>query len=201
MQWQYMRHSKVENNMKEKIRCGWVNLKNELYVEYHDCEWGVSCRDDQKLFELLCLEGAQAGLSWETILNKREEYKNCFWDFDVDIILTKTDEELLQRMTEFGVVKNKLKVLGVKKNALAYKKVVAEHDSLAAYLWDYVDNKQVIQVWENYKDAPTQTDISTKLSKDLKKYGFTFIGPTICYAFMQAVGMVSDHEKSCFKSE
>jgi DNA-3-methyladenine glycosylase I len=187
--------------MSNTIRCAWVNLKNPPYIEYHDLEWGVPCHDDQKLFEMLCLEGAQAGLSWETILNKREEYKKCFWDFDVEKIIKKSDEELLVRMHEYGVVKNRLKVLGVKKNALAYKRVVAEHGSLATYLWSYVDNKQIIQVWDNYKSAPTQTDISVHMSKELKKYGFTFVGPTICYAFMQAVGLVSDHEKCCFKSK
>ncbi|MEN9852099.1 MAG: DNA-3-methyladenine glycosylase [Candidatus Parcubacteria bacterium] len=187
--------------MSEKVRCVWVNMKNQLYVEYHDTEWGVECHDDKKLFELLCLEGAQAGLSWETVLNKREEYKKCFYNFDVNKILKKTDEELLQQMTRYNIIKNRLKVLGVKKNALAYKKIVAEHGSLATYLWSYVDHKQVIQVWEQYKDAPTQTDISVQMSKNLKKYGFTFIGPTICYAFMQAAGMVSDHEKDCFRAK
>lgn len=187
--------------MENKVRCGWVNLKNELYIDYHDTEWGEELHDDQKLFELLCLEGAQAGLSWETVLNKREEYRKCFWDFDIEIIIKKSDEELLARMQDFGIVKNKLKTLSVKKNALAYKKIVLEHESLNKFLWSYVDNKQIINSWESYKDAPTQTEISRKLSKDLKKYGFTFVGPVICYAFMQASGMVSDHEKNCFKAK
>jgi DNA-3-methyladenine glycosylase I len=184
--------------MKNKIRCGWVNLKNEKYIKYHDEEWGVEIHDDQKLFELLCLEGAQAGLSWETILNKREEYRKCFWDFDIEKIIKKTDEELLERIQNFGVVKNKLKILGVKKNAIAYKKIVSEHKSLDNFLCSHVNNKQIINIWKNYKDAPTQTDVSIKLSKDLKKYGFTFVGPVICYAFMQSCGMVSDHEERCF---
>jgi DNA-3-methyladenine glycosylase I len=188
-------------NIPEKNRCGWVNMKNELYVGYHDTEWGIPLHDDKKLFELLCLEGAQAGLSWETILNKRVEYRKCFWDFDIDTILSKTDEDLLERMQEYSIVKNKLKVLGVKKNAIAYKKVVDEHGSLDTYLWSFVEGKPIVQVWNNYKDAPTQTDISVEISKSLKKYGFTFVGPTICYAFMQAAGLVSDHEKSCFKSK
>lgn len=187
--------------MQEKTRCGWVNMKNDLYIEYHDVEWGVPLYDDQKLFELLCLEGAQAGLSWETILNKREEYRKCFWDFDIEKIIKKTDEELLERMSKFGVVKNKLKVLGVKKNAIAYKKIILEHGSLNKYLWNFVNNKPIINTWDNYKNAPTQTDISGKLSKELKSYGFTFVGPTICYAFMQAAGIVSDHEKMCFLSK
>jgi DNA-3-methyladenine glycosylase I len=187
--------------MIEVKRCGWVNLKNPLYIEYHDNEWGIPIYDDTKLFELLCLEGAQAGLSWETILNKREEYRKCFWDFDVEKIIKKSDEILLERMQKYGVVKNRLKVLGVKKNALAYKKIVEEHGSLASYLWSFIANKALVNSWGSYKNAPTQTNISIQMSKDLKKYGFTFVGPTICYAFMQAMGMVSDHEKSCFKSK
>jgi DNA-3-methyladenine glycosylase I len=186
--------------MENKVRCGWVNLKNQNYTDYHDDEWGVPLYDDQKLFELLCLEGAQAGLSWETILNRREEYRKCFWDFDINTIIDKTDEELLERMNKFGIVKNKLKVLGVNKNAIAYKKIISEYKSLNNFLWNYVDNKSIVNTWENYKDAPTSTEISTKLSKDLKKYGFTFVGPTICYAFMQAAGMVRDHEAKCYLS-
>lgn len=185
--------------MQDKIRCGWVNLKNEKYIRYHDEEWGEELHDDKKLFELLCLEGAQAGVTWELILNKREEYRKCFWDFDIEKIIKKTDEELLARMQDFGIVKNKLKVLGVRKNALAFKKIVLEHGSLDKFLWSYVNNKQIKNTWKNYKDTPTSTDISTKLTKNLKKYGFTFVGPVICYAFMQSSGMVSDHEESCFK--
>lgn len=185
--------------MNEKVRCGWANPKNKLYIEYHNNEWGFPLHDDQKLFELLCLEGAQAGLSWETILNKRDEYRKCYFDFDIEKIIKKSNEELLERMQNYGVIKNKLKTLSIKKNALAYKKIVGEHGSLNKFLWSYVNNQQVVNIWENYKDAPASTEISTKLSKDLKKYGFSFVGPVICYAFMQASGMVSDHEKSCFK--
>jgi DNA-3-methyladenine glycosylase I len=184
--------------MPTKSRCGWVNLKNPLYIKYHDEEWGRELHDDHKLFELLCLEGAQAGLSWETILNKREEYRRCFWDFDVEVLVSKTDEELLELIQHFGVIKNRLKTLGVKKNAMAYHKIIEEHGSLDTFLWSYVDGSPIVNLWDNYRDAPTQTDISTKLSKDLKKYGFGFVGPVICYAFMQACGMVSDHEKECW---
>lgn len=189
----------MKDKAREKLRCSWVNLKNQVYIDYHDSEWGMPLHNDQKLFELLCLEGAQAGLSWETILNKREEYRKCFWDFDIEKIIKKTDEELLERMQKFGVIKNKLKTLGIKKNALAYKKVLSEHGSFDKFLWSYVNEKPVVNVWDKYKDAPASTDTSEKISKDLKNYGFTFVGPIICYAFMQASGMVSDHEKSCFK--
>ncbi len=189
----------MQEESKERNRCSWVNLKNEVYIKYHDEEWGVPLHDDKKLFELLCLEGSQAGLSWETILNKRGEYRKCFWNFNIEKIIKKSDEELLERMQNFGVIKNRLKTLAIKKNALAYKKIILEHESLNKFLWNYVDNKQITNTWYNYKDAPTSTYISEKLSKDLKKYGFTFVGPIICYAFMQASGMVSDHKKSCFR--
>jgi DNA-3-methyladenine glycosylase I len=184
--------------MSSKTRCSWVNLNNPLYIQYHDEEWGRPIHDDHLLFELLCLEGAQAGLSWETILNKREEYRACFWNFDIETLVSKTDEELLARIQDFGVIKNRLKTLGVKKNALAFQKIVAEHRSLDQFLWSFVDNKPIINAWMNYKDATTSTEISTNLSKSLKKYGFTFVGPVICYAFMQSCGMVSDHEVGCW---
>jgi DNA-3-methyladenine glycosylase I len=183
--------------MQEPKRCGWVNLKNPLYISYHDNEWGKSLHDDQKLFELLCLEGAQAGVTWELVLNKREEYRKCFWSFDIETIISKTDEELLERIQTFGVIKNKLKTIGVKKNALAFKQIVKEHGSLDKFLWAYVDNKTIVNKWNSYKDAPTCTEVSTRLSKDLKKYGFSFVGPVICYAFMQSAGLVNDHEVSC----
>jgi DNA-3-methyladenine glycosylase I len=181
-----------------KTRCGWVNLNNPLYIKYHDEEWGRPMHDDHKLFELLCLEGAQAGVTWEMVLNRREEYRKCFWNFDIETLISKTDEELLARIQGFGVIKNRLKTLGVKKNALAYLKIVEENGSLDKYLWEFVDNKPIINKWTNYKDAPARIEISDKLSKSLKKNGFTFVGPVICYAFMQSSGMVSDHQADCW---
>ena len=183
-----------------KKRCGWVNHKNQLYIDYHDIEWGVPLHNDQQLFELICLEGAQAGISWEMILNKREEYRKCFWGFDVEVLISKTDNELLSRIQDFGVVKNKLKTVGIKKNAFAFKNIVLEHGSFDHFLWSYVNCKPVVNKWNNFHDAPTSNDVSKKLSTDLKKYGFTFIGPVICYAFMQSCGMVSDHELDCWRS-
>jgi DNA-3-methyladenine glycosylase I len=168
-------------------------------MEYHDNEWGVPLYDNQKLFELLCLEGAQAGLTWELILNRREAYRECFWNFDVVTILKHTPEQLLDRAKGFHVVQNKLKITGVLKNAVAYGKVLQDYSTFHEFLWSYVNYTPIVTVWKNYKDAPTQTETSKQLSKDLKKYGFTFVGPTICYAFMQAAGLVSDHEKGCFK--
>lgn len=181
-------------------RCGWVNLNNPRYIAYHDEQWGVPIHDDLELFELLCLEGAQAGLSWETILNKRTAYQDCFYNFDPKVIITKTENELLIRMKDYPVVQNRLKTISILKNAKAYFKIVEDHGSLDKYLWSYVSNKSIINKWDNYRDAPTLTDMSTQLSRDLKKYGFGFVGPTICYAFMQACGMVNDHECSCFRS-
>jgi DNA-3-methyladenine glycosylase I len=181
-----------------KSYCGWVNLNNPLYIKYHDEEWGRELHDDHKLFELLCLEGAQAGVTWEQVLNKREEYRKCFWNFDIATLISKTDEELLARIQDFGVIKNRLKTLVIKKNALAYLKIVQEHGSLDKFLWSYMGGKPIVNTWQSYKDAPNSTDISTKLSKDLKKYGFGFVGPVICYAFMQSSGMVSDHEAGCW---
>jgi DNA-3-methyladenine glycosylase I len=183
------------------VRCSWVRLTNPLYIDYHDTEWGVPLRDDRALFELLCLEGAQAGLSWETILNKRAAYRECFWGFDPDILSQKTDEELLERMHTFDIIKNKLKTLAVKKNALAYQKIVRERGSFAQFLWSFVDGVSLVHVWQNYRDAPTSTQISVDLATALKKYGWSFAGPVICYAFMQACGMVSDHEGGCWKAQ
>jgi DNA-3-methyladenine glycosylase I len=181
-----------------KIRCGWVNLNNEVYVDYHDNEWGKPLRNDILLFQLLCLEGAQAGLSWETILNKRRDYMDCFWDLNPGILVNKTEEDLLSRIKNYKVVQNKLKTTSLIKNAKAYYTITKDHGSFAKFLWSYVCDTPIVNTWDNYKDTPSQTELSAQLSKDLKKYGFGFVGPTICYAFMQACGMVSDHEKKCF---
>jgi DNA-3-methyladenine glycosylase I len=197
MQFNYI--GKNSNIMTQLQRCRWANPKNPLYIKYHDEEWGVPLHDDRKLFELLCLEGAQAGVTWELVLNRREEYRKCFWDFNPAILITKTDEELLERIQHYGVIKNRLKTLSVKKNAVVYFKIVAEHGSLDSYLWNFVGGSPIINHWQSYRDAPTQTDISVALSKSLKKYGFGFIGPVICYAFMQSCGMVSDHEADCWR--
>jgi DNA-3-methyladenine glycosylase I len=187
--------------MKSNSRCDWANPKNPLYIAYHDEEWWVPIHDDHRLFELLCLEWAQAGVTWELILNKREEYRKCFWNFDIGTLISKSDEELLTRIQDFSVIRNRLKTLGIRKNALAYQRIVADHGSLDRFLWGYVDHTPMVNLWETYRDAPTHTEISTRLSKDLKKYGFAFVWPVICYAFMQSCGMVSDHEKHCFRAQ
>ncbi|MCH1627756.1 DNA-3-methyladenine glycosylase I [Ferdinandcohnia quinoae] len=178
-------------------RCAWVN-DDPLYIDYHDNEWGVPVYDDQKLFEYLNLEGAQAGLSWYTILKKRENYREAFDQFDPEKISTydaKKIEELLQNE---GIVRNKLKVNAVVTNAKAYFKIVEEFGSFSTYIWSFVDGKPIKNHFNAMSEVPPTTEISDKLSKDLKKRGFKFVGSTICYAFMQATGMVNDHIVSCF---
>lgn len=182
-----------------KTRCGWVNLKNPLYIFYHDLEWGVPLYGDQKLFELLCLEGSQAGLSWETILKRRDEYRKCFYNFDPEVLVEQSDQELMERIQHFGVVKNRLKTLAIRNNALAYYRVLKDHNSFDDYIWSFVDDKPIVNVWENYADVPASTELSEQMSKSLKKYGFKFVGPVICYAFMQAAGLINDHQRDCFR--
>ncbi len=172
-------------------------MKNPLYISYHDTEWGKPEYDDRALFELLCLEWAQAGLSWETILNRRTAYREMFWDFDVEKIIQSSDEELLERMMDYNVIKNKLKITWVRKNALAFQAITKEHWSFAKYIWSFVDEKPISNERLSFRECPPFTDISEAMRKSLKLYGFTFVGPTICYAFMQAAGLVNDHEMSC----
>ena len=157
----------------------------------------IAKHDDAMLFEMLILEGAQAGLSWETILKKRDGYRTAFHDFDVVKVAAMTDLELEDRLQDPSIVRNKLKVFSTRKNAIAFIKIQQEFGSFDAYLWAYVDGKQVVNNWVNFEDVPTSTDISTALSKDLKKRGMTFVGPTIMYAYMQSIGMVDDHLQGC----
>ncbi|WP_205418597.1 DNA-3-methyladenine glycosylase I [Paraliobacillus sediminis] len=178
-------------------RCDWVN-EDPLYIDYHDNEWGVPEYNDQKLFELIILEGAQAGLSWYTVLKKREHYRVVFDHFDPEKVAkydNKKKEELLQ---DPGIIRNKLKVQAAITNAKFYLDIIEEEGSFSDYIWSFVDGKPIKNSWENIKDVPATTEISDKMSKALKKKGFKFVGPTICYAFMQASGMVNDHVTSCF---
>jgi DNA-3-methyladenine glycosylase I len=183
---------------KQLVRCGWVKLNNPLYVEYHDSEWGKPLYEDVKLFELLCLEGQQAGVSWELVLNKREEYRNCFFNFDIDKCAQMSDSYIDSLLTNTGLIRNRLKLYSIRSNAQAAKAIISDTGSLNTYLWSFTKNKSIINSLSSYKEASTKTDISDKLSKDLKKRGFKFLGSTTCYAFMQAVGMVDDHENHCF---
>jgi DNA-3-methyladenine glycosylase I len=183
-----------------KERCAWVNLKNPLYVKYHDEEWGVPVHDDQMLFEMLILEGAQAGLSWETVLNKREGYRKAFKNFDVKKVSKMTDEQLEKLMTNEGIIRNRLKIFSARRNALVFLEIQKEFGSFDKYVWSFVNGKTIKNKWKNLKQIPTMTKESDDLAKDLKKRGMNFVGSTIIYAFMQAVGMVDDHMNDCFKS-
>lgn len=181
----------------EMKRCGWVN-SDPLYIEYHDHEWGVPVHDDILLFEYLNLEGAQAGLSWYTILKKRENYRKAFDHFDPAIIISYDEKKMTELLQNEGIVRNKLKINAVITNARAFLKVVEEFGSFSKYIWSFVEGKPIKNHFKDLSEVPATTNISDVLSKDLKKRGFKFVGPTICYAFMQATGMVNDHVESCF---
>ncbi len=177
-------------------RCGWVS-QDPLYIEYHDHEWGKPQYDDQKLFEMLCLEGAQAGLSWITILKKRAHYRKVFDHFDARKIAVYGDEKRAELLADAGIVRNKLKVNAFIVNAGLYLEI-QKKQSFRDYLWQFVDAKPVQNKWHSLQDVPVNTAQSDAMSKQLKKDGFKFIGSTICYAFMQATGMVNDHTTDCF---
>ncbi|MBE1160124.1 DNA-3-methyladenine glycosylase I [Dyella sp. 7MK23] len=166
---------------------------------YHDAEWGVPLHDDRALFEFLCLEGAQAGLSWRTVLNKREHYRNAFHHFEIARVAAMKDRELEKLLLDPGLIRNRLKISSVRDNAKVALEVIAEYGSLDAYLWSFVEGKPVHNRWRGRGDVPATTPVSDRMSKALKKRGFRFVGSTICYAFMQATGMVNDHLVECFR--
>lgn len=179
-------------------RCTWCG-DDPLYVDYHDTEWGVPVRDDPTLFEFLILEGAQAGLSWITILRKREGYRTLFDDFNPQKIARYSDKKLDKILTDSRIVRNRLKVYGARKNARAFLEVQAQFGSFASYIWDFVDGQPIQNRWKSLKQVPATSEVSDKLSKDMKKRGFTFVGSTIMYAHMQATGMVNDHTLDCYR--
>lgn len=181
----------------EKARCSWA--KGDLYVAYHDAEWGVPSHDDPHLFEMLILEGAQAGLSWQTILNKRDNYRRLFDHFMAERVARYNDEKIAALLADEGIVRNRAKVQAAVGNARAFLKVQEEFGSFDRYLWRFVDGKAIQNVRESLAEVPAVTDEAKALSKDLLKRGFKFVGPTICYAYMQAVGMVNDHITTCFR--
>ena len=183
----------------EPKRCAWCDLKSKLYVDYHDKEWGVPCRDDRKLFEFIVLEGAQAGLSWLTILNKREAYKKAFDNFNYDKVSLYDSSDLERLLNNPGIVRNKLKIKSAITNAIAFKKIVLTYGSFSNYIWGFVNYKPIKRDWSKDNVAPASTSLSSLISQDMRKKGFKFFGPTICYAFMQAMGLVDDHEPSCYK--
>lgn len=181
--------------MSEK-RCKWAEV-SDLDREYHDNEWGIPINDDRKLFECLTLEGAQAGLSWSTILKKREGYRLLFDEFDIAKISHYQEDKILQLLSDARIVRNKLKVNSVVTNAQAFIQIQQEFGSFSHYLWAYVDNAPLKNHWKRMEEVPASTPLSDALSKDLKKRGFKFVGTTICYAFLQATGVVNDHLISC----
>ena len=184
--------------MTNPIRCAWAG-DDPLYQHYHDEEWGVPTHDDRLLFEMLNLEGAQAGLSWITILRKRENYRAAFDNFDAETIVRYNDAKIAALLENPGIVRNRLKVNGVVKNARAFLAVQEEFGSFDAYIWRFTDGAPIVNAWTSLSQLPALTDEATAMSKDLKKRGFTFVGPTICYAFMQACGLVNDHTTDCFR--
>ena len=181
-------------------RCWWCG-DDELYQSYHDHEWGVPVHDDRLLFEFLCLEGAQAGLSWITILRKRDNYRRAFDNFDAHKIARYDDRKIAALLQDAGIVRNKLKVNGFVKNARAYQALLEQGTTLDQYLWNFVDGEPLQNDWQQVEQVPANTEISDAMSKDLKKRGFTFVGSTICYAFMQAAGLVNDHTVDCFRHQ
>ena len=182
--------------MTDKLRC--FGQGDVIYSNYHDNEWGKPVRDDRTLFEFITLEGAQAGLSWITILKRREAYRDAFHHFNIDKIAQMSDDDLQDILQNSGVVRNRLKVFSTRKNALVAQNIIVEFGSLATYIWQFVDNKTRVNTWQSLDKMPVTTAESDALSQDLKKRGMSFVGSTIMYAFMQAVGLVDDHIASCW---
>ena len=181
-----------------KTRCSWC-VGNEIYEHYHDSQWGVAVHDDRELYEMLILEGAQAGLSWITVLQKRENYRKLFANFDYLKIARFTDKKLEKILENPGIIRNRLKVFSARTNARLFQDVQSEFGSFDAYIWQFVDGETIQYKFKTMKQVPASTSESDAMSKDLKKRGFKFIGTTICYAYMQAVGMVNDHTTDCFR--
>jgi DNA-3-methyladenine glycosylase I len=179
-------------------RCPWCGA-NKLYVRYHDEEWGVPGRDDRKLFEFIVLEGAQAGLSWFTILKRRENYRAAFADFDVRKVAGFGESDVVRLQGDSGIIRNKAKIQSAIRNARVFLDTAEEFGSFAEYLWAFVDNRPIVNAWTELSQIPAVTPLAEKISKDMKKRGFSFFGPTVCYAHMQATGMVNDHLTSCFR--
>jgi DNA-3-methyladenine glycosylase I len=183
-----------------KKRCAWCG-DDPLYVKYHDEEWGAPVRDDKTLFEFVVLEGAQAGLAWITVLRKREGYRALFDDFDAQKISRYTDKKLEKLLLDPRIIRNRLKVFGARKNARAFLQIQEERGSFSDYMWDFVDGKPIQNTFKSLSELPATSPLSDKISKDMKKRGFTFVGSTIMYAYMQASGMVNDHTQECFRQK
>lgn len=180
-------------------RCHWAPADDAPMCAYHDSEWGVPLHDDNALFEFLCLEGAQAGLSWRTVLLKRDNYRRTFHDFDIARVAAMKDRELEKLLLDPGIIRNRLKVFSARDNAIAAQKLIAECGSLDAWLWSFVDGKPLLNRWKDRSEVPASTPLSDRMSKALKQRGFRFVGTTICYSLMQATGMINDHLAGCFR--
>lgn len=187
--------------MEAKGRCFWLDEKKPDYVKYHDEEWGVPVYDDLKMFEFLTLESAQAGLSWYTILSRREEYRKAFADFDASKVVNFTDKDIEILMNNKGIIRNKLKIKAAISNARIFLDIQQSEGSFSNYLWNYVDGKPIINKFKTPEDFPASSPLSDKISKDLKKRGFKFFGTTICYAHLQASGIINDHSCNCFRRQ
>ncbi|NMW24208.1 DNA-3-methyladenine glycosylase I [Rhodanobacter soli] len=183
----------------EPSRCHWAANGDPLMRDYHDTEWGVPLHDDRALFEFLCLEGAQAGLSWRTVLAKRDNYRKAFHQFEIARVAAMTDRELEKLLLDPGIIRNRLKVSSTRDNAIAALDVIAEFGSMDVYLWSFVDGKPLRNHWRSQGEVPASTALSDRMSKALKKRGFRFVGTTICYSLLQATGMVDDHLVGCFR--
>jgi len=183
--------------MSDKTRCMWAE-EHPLFIPYHDFEWGRPEHDDRKLFEMLNLEGAQAGLSWITVLKKRESYREAFDGFDPHKIIHYDDAKIAELLANPGIVRNRLKINAVISNAKAFLEIIEKHGSFDKFIWDYVDGKPIVGHWKTFEDMPLTIPLADKMSKDLKKLGFKFVGTTIIYSFLQATGVVNDHLTSCF---
>ena len=185
--------------MEQKIRCAWCGTTDPLYINYHDKEWGVPIYDDQLLFAKLILDGAQAGLSWITILRKRENYWQAFDQFNPEKMARYNEVKIAELLQNPGIVRNRLKVQSAVKNARGFLEIMEKEGSFSRFLWDFVDGRPIQNSWRKMEEVPAETAVSQAISKALKKRGFSFVGPTIVYAFMQAVGMVNDHVVDCFR--
>ena len=188
-------------NDRNPTRCAWAQSADAMMLAYHDSEWGVPRHDDTALFELLTLEGAQAGLSWRTILARRDAYRDAFHGFDIPRVARMRDTALEKLVTSSGIIRNRQKIFLVRANAQATLRAAATHGSLDAYLWSFVDGKPIVNHWTQSSQVPATTPVSDRMSKQLRRDGFGFVGSTICYAFMQATGMVNDHLTTCFRHQ
>lgn len=193
------KHRVVPDRVDNTTRCRWANIKNPLYLRYHDEEWGVPCHDETRLFEMLNLEGAQAGLSWETVLNKRENYRIAFDQWDPEKIARYDAEKVAELMGNAGIIRNRLKIAATINNAQAYLRLREESGGLDVFLWAYVDGIPVRGNWFDKNPSPAKTPLSDRISKDLLKRGFKFIGSTTIYAYLQGIGLVDDHIGECFR--